>query len=121
MILKLHHTQITVPIGAEPQAREFYCSVLGLRELPRPDDFANRGGLWLEVGDAQLHIGTEDGINRAATKAHVAFEVANLGEIKRALKEIDIDVKDVETVIGYSRSQFRDPFGNRIELLQRAE
>jgi catechol 2,3-dioxygenase-like lactoylglutathione lyase family enzyme len=36
------------------QARRFYCGTLGLDELPRPD--LGIDGMWLRVGDLQLHF-----------------------------------------------------------------
>ena len=37
MILSVHHAQITIPKGAEAEAREFYCEFLGLKEVPKPE------------------------------------------------------------------------------------
>ena len=31
-----------------------------------------RGGFWLQVGDMQIHVGVEDDVDRAATRAHLA-------------------------------------------------
>lgn len=78
MIIGLHHAQITIPIGAEAQARAFYCGVLGLPEIAKPASLQGRGGFWVQVGAAQLHVGTEDGVDRAATKAHLAYLVSDL-------------------------------------------
>ncbi len=65
----IDHVQITVPRGEEAAVREFYCGVLGLPEIEKPDALKPRGGFWLAVGDRELHVGTEDGVNRRATKA----------------------------------------------------
>ena len=119
MILAIHHAQITIPKDAEAQAREFYCGVLGLTELPKPDELAGRGGFWLAVGDRQLHIGTEDDVKRSATKAHVAYEVEDLESWRRRLSAYDIAVTDGIQIPGQRRFEFRDPFGNRIEFLER--
>ena len=46
------HVAIAVTdLGA---ARDFYCGVLGFEELPRPD--LGIPGMWLGVGDLQLHF-----------------------------------------------------------------
>ena len=42
MITAIHHVQITIPPGAEDQARAFYCGVLGLREIEKPASLAGR-------------------------------------------------------------------------------
>ena len=119
MILSLHHAQITIPKDSEQNAREFYCGVLGLREVPKPDELAGRGGFWLEVGDRQVHIGTEEKIEAASTKAHVAYLVENLGDWRKVLSAHDIAITDGIQIPGYRRFEFRDPFGNRVEFLER--
>ena len=78
MIVRLHHAQITIPRGSEEQGRDFYCRVLGLPEVEKPAALEGRGGFWLRVGDVQVHVGTEDGIERTATRAHLAYEVTDL-------------------------------------------
>ena len=67
MIHRIHHAQVTVPEGAEAEAREFYCGALGLPEVPKPASLAGRGGFWIAVGDQQVHVGAEGGVDRAAT------------------------------------------------------
>ena len=118
MILQIHHAQITIPKGAEDEARAFYCGVLGLNELPKPEELAGRGGFWLDVGDRQLHIGTEDVGDRPPSKAHVAYLVENLDEARARLATAGVNVKDGIQIPGCRRFEFRDPFGNRIEFLQ---
>jgi catechol 2,3-dioxygenase-like lactoylglutathione lyase family enzyme len=117
-ILRLHHAQITIPKGAEEQARKFYCGLLGLQEIEKPESLQGRGGFWLQVGDRQVHLGTEDGVERKATKAHLAYEVDNVGEWREVLQEHDITILDSVPIPGYERFEFRDPFGNRVEFLQ---
>ena len=104
MILRLHHAQITAPVGAEAAARQFYCGVLGLPEVPKPESLAGHGGFWLAVGDQQVHVGMEGGVDRAATKAHLAYEVL-----------------DSVPIPGFARFEFRDPFGSRVELIEAME
>ena len=118
MIKGLHHAQMTVPEGAEDQARAFYCGVLGLTEAPKPEALAGRGGFWLQVGPQQIHVGTERGADRAATKAHLAYEVDNLEECRLRLAEAGITAEDGVPIPGFARFEFRDPFGNRVEFIQ---
>lgn len=118
-IIGLHHTQITIPTGAEEQGREFYCSLLGLPEIEKPASLQGRGGFWLQVGDRQVHIGTEDGIERKATKAHLAYEVTDLEAWRARLEEQGGHIVEGVTILGYERFEFRDPFGNRVEFIQR--
>ena len=119
-IRRLHHAQLTIPSGAEPEAREFYCGLLGLTEVPKPESLAGRGGFWLELGDAQVHVGTEDGVERERTKAHLAYEVDDLEAWRARLESEGLPCEDGEPIPGWSRFELRDPFGNRLELLERA-
>ncbi|MBW7457018.1 VOC family protein [Paenibacillus sepulcri] len=119
MITGFHHAQITIPPGQEDQARAFYCGVLQLKEIPKPDSLAGRGGFWVEVGPLALHIGTEDGVDRTRTKAHLAYEVTDLKLIETTLAQRGIAILDGIPIPGYDRFEFRDPFGNRVECIQR--
>ncbi|HEX6127339.1 MAG TPA: VOC family protein [Pyrinomonadaceae bacterium] len=118
MILAIHHAQITIPKGAEQEALHFYCDVLRLREIPKPEELAGRGGFWLAVGDRQVHVGTEDDIDSRRTKAHVAYLVENLDDWREILRSHHVEVVDGIQIPGYRRFEFRDPFGNRIEFLE---
>jgi catechol 2,3-dioxygenase-like lactoylglutathione lyase family enzyme len=118
-IEKINHVQISVPVGSEDEVRRFYCDVLGLKEVPKPESLRGRGGLWLEVGDQAVHFGTEDVADRAASKRHVAFEVEDLGKAGRELEEAGVRILEGIPIPDYDRFEFRDPFGNRIELMQR--
>jgi catechol 2,3-dioxygenase-like lactoylglutathione lyase family enzyme len=118
LIVGIHHVQITVPQGREPEARAFYCGVLGLEEIEKPDSLKPRGGLWLAVGDRQVHVGTEDGVERPATKAHVAYAVSDLEAWRTKLSKRGLVVEDGVPIAGYIRFEFRDPFGNRVEMIQ---
>ncbi len=120
-IIRLHHAQITIPAGAEKEARRFYCGVLGLVEIAKPPSLAGRGGFWLQLGDVHIHVGTEDGVERAATKAHHAYEVANLATWRVRLAEAGCTLLEGIPIPGYDRFETRDPFGNRIELIERRD
>jgi catechol 2,3-dioxygenase-like lactoylglutathione lyase family enzyme len=116
-----HHAQISIPIGAEDEARTFYCGVLGLTEISKPESLAGRGGFWLEIGSFQIHMGAEDGVERSKTKAHVAYLVDDLEEWRNRLTLAAIEPIDGIPIPGYDRLEFRDPFGNRVEFLQQTD
>jgi catechol 2,3-dioxygenase-like lactoylglutathione lyase family enzyme len=119
MIAGIHHVQITVPRGAEAEARRFYCEFLGLNEARKPSSLAGRGGLWLQAGDRQVHVGVEDDVNREATKAHVAYAVQGLENWRSKLIAAGFEVSDGIPIPGFRRFEFRDPFGNRVEFIER--
>ena len=121
MIKAVHHAQITIPKGAESEAREFYCDFLGLTEVRKPESLADRGGFWLQVGYFQVHVGTEDGVERERSKAHVAYLVEDLEAWRTALEQRDVKILGGVPIPDYSRFEFRDPFGNRVEFLQRLD
>ena len=119
MINAVHHVQVSIPNGSEIEARSFYCGVLGMSEIPKPDALAGRGGFWLELNGFQIHFGTEDGIERSKSKAHVAYLVNDLDGWREKLINAGCGVKDGIAIPGYDRFEFRDPFGNRIEFLEK--
>ena len=118
MITRLHHVQITIPRGAEDEARKFYCDFLGLKEIPKPEALAGRGGFWMELGDLQVHIGVEDTTGREQSKAHAAYLVDDLDLWRTRLEMNGVKLLDGIAIPGYERFEFRDPFGNRVEFLQ---
>jgi catechol 2,3-dioxygenase-like lactoylglutathione lyase family enzyme len=116
-ILRLHHAQITIPPGSEQNARKFYCDLLQLEEIPKPESLLARGGFWLKVADQQVHVGVEE--RNFTTKAHLAYEVDDLISWRGKLTSQDIEVVAGEPIPGHDRFEIRDPFGNRIEFIQR--
>jgi catechol 2,3-dioxygenase-like lactoylglutathione lyase family enzyme len=119
LILKVQHAQITIPKGAEAEAREFYCGVLGLNEIPKPEILQSRGGFWLEIGAFQVHIGTQDNPERLTSKAHIAYEVDDLDAWREKLIENNVEILEGIPIPHYKRFEFRDPFGNRVEFLEK--
>jgi catechol 2,3-dioxygenase-like lactoylglutathione lyase family enzyme len=103
----------------EAQAREFYCGVLGLTEIPKPESLRGRGGFWMEAGGFQVHVGTEDDFDRSQTKAHIAYEVENLETWRRKLESRGIKILEGIPIPGFERFEFRDPFGNRVEFMKK--
>ena len=116
-MLGIDHVQITVPTNAVDKARSFYCGVLGLREVEKPASLQARGGFWLQVGDRQVHVGTEDGVARRATKAHIAYAVADVAAWRARLAAAGVEILDGIPIPDRDRFEFRDPFGNRVELI----
>ena len=120
MILGLHHAQITVPPPMEKAAVRFYREVLGLDEVEKPAELRERGGTWFDLRNGQqMHLGVEDGVSRRATKAHLAYEVSDLEYWRRRMIEHEVTPVESVAVPGFDRFECRDPFGNRVEFIQR--
>jgi len=114
---RLDHVQICIPLGQEDAAREFYTSIIGLTEIKKPQALQKNGGLWYQIADIQLHIGTEKEANKS--KRHPAFEITNLDEVKKYLIKNGVVIKEEIEIPGCERFSFIDPFGNRIEFLEK--
>ncbi|HST51692.1 MAG TPA: VOC family protein [Pyrinomonadaceae bacterium] len=116
-IKRLDHVQVCIPRGAEPRAREFYGSLLGLEEIEKPEALRENGGVWYKVADVQLHVGVEDPV--APSKRHPAFEIEQIEEVRAFLEQNGVRTRDEPQLPGVKRFSFFDPFGNRIELMER--
>ncbi|GIP34680.1 VOC family protein [Paenibacillus sp. J2TS4] len=117
-IKRLDHVQVCIPVGKEEVARSFYGGLLGLREIPKPESLIPNGGLWYEIGDIQLHIGVEQ-MDNEQSKRHPAFEVENLDKIREYLEQHGVITQDEKPIPVVHRFSFFDPFGNRIEFLEK--
>ncbi|HTP56339.1 MAG TPA: VOC family protein [Thermoplasmata archaeon] len=115
---RIHHVQVAAPPGSEPAARAFYGELLGFVELPKPPHLARRGGVWFDLEHGQLHVGIDPEF-RPARKGHPAFEVARLDELRARLTARGVRTWDDEPLPGFRRFYADDPFGNRVELLER--
>ena len=135
MITGIDHVQLTMPAGGEDAARAFYGGLLGLREVPKPGPLAGRGGCWFvgastgrRDGDDSaaarssfsLHLGVEADF-RPARKAHVALLVDDLDGLRAALDAAGATTVDDDAPIGVRRFYAFDPFGNRLELVDRRD
>lgn len=116
-IIGIDHVNITIPVGAEVQAKTFYCGLLGLTEIEKPDSLKMRGGFWLQVGTQSVHISVEDGIDRHKSKAHIAYRVDDLEVWRTKLSQQGITIKTSTPIPNFDRFECRDPFGNRVEII----
>ncbi|MDP1420070.1 glyoxalase [Peribacillus simplex] len=113
----IDHIQLAAPKGSEETARKFFKNILGFDEVEKPEELKKRGGVWFEFGNYQIHIGIEEPFY-PAKKAHPAFEIENIEELKKHLVTNGIDVIEDDKLPGAKRFYISDPFGNRMELLE---
>ena len=116
VLASIDHVQLGLPVGDEDEARAFYGGILGLQEIPKPRALAGRGGVWFVGRSVTIHLGVEAGF-RAASKAHPAFVVDDLAAVRRRLEEAGVPVEEDDSGLAVVRCYGRDPFGNRIELV----
>ena len=117
-ILGFDHVQLAMPKGGEDRARDFYGGVLRLSEDPKPAELAARGGVWFSAGSLHLHLGVE-GDFRPALKAHPALLVRGLADYEARARAFGCTIVDDDPLPGYARIFLYDPFGNRLELMER--
>ncbi len=113
----IDHVQLAMPVGGESLARGFYHGLLGMTELPKPEELAKRGGCWFASGSVQVHLGVETEF-RTAKKAHPALRCMDYAGLTSRLRSAGIEVKDDDNIPGVRRCHISDPFGNRIELIE---
>lgn len=117
-IVGLDHVQLAMPHGGEDRARAFYGGVLGLSEIDKPGHLAVAGGCWFAGGGAQVHLGVEEGFT-PSRKAHPALLVDDLAGMVTRLEQSGVPFSPGKPLDGYIRGDIADPFGNRIELMER--
>lgn len=119
-ILSIDHVQIAMPIGEEEKARTFYIDLLGFSEILKPPELAKRGGAWFQSENVQLHLGAEADF-KPARKAHPAFLVDDLNSLITTVQNAGYETDTSQPPLdGYKRAHVFDPFGNRIELMQKS-
>ncbi len=116
-ILGLDHVQLAIPVGGEDRARGFYAGLLGMVEVPKPANLSP-SGCWFTGGAVALHIGVDPDF-RPARKAHPALLVDDLEALRTRLAAAGCPIREDKSVEGYARFFTEDPFGNRIELMER--
>jgi catechol 2,3-dioxygenase-like lactoylglutathione lyase family enzyme len=112
----IDHVQLAMPAGGEDRARSFYGTLLGMAEVPKPDELARRGGCWFACGPVQVHLGVESDF-RPARKAHPALRCLDYLGLTARLRADGVEMKQDDSIPGVQRCHIFDPFGNRIELI----
>jgi catechol 2,3-dioxygenase-like lactoylglutathione lyase family enzyme len=112
-----HHVQLGMPPEGEPEAESFYAGLLGFERIAKPDHLQARGGCWFRAGVVELHLGVEPGFV-PPSKAHPAFRVQGLDQIRASLELADWPIQDDTQLHGHERWYALDPFGNRLEFIE---
>jgi catechol 2,3-dioxygenase-like lactoylglutathione lyase family enzyme len=118
MVIALHHVNVTVPAELEAATKEFYGSVLGLRQVPKPAT-SRQSGTWYQIGETQLHLSVEEENHGQLSSRHVCFTVSDLKEAEERFRKAAVEIiPDQRPVPGSPRFYVRDPGGNQFEITQ---
>lgn len=112
--MRLTHVTLEHPPGAEDEARRFYGDLLGLTEIPKPEELRQRGGVWFDAGGLDLHLSVYDGERTPDRQRHLGLECdvdSTAARLAAAGWEIDPG-----RPAPWKRVFVHDPFGNRLEL-----
>ena len=112
------------------KTREFYCELLGMEQLPRPD--FTFPGLWFQAGNTEVHVtlaGEDAGTpgpgeftgSYPAQGQHLAFKVADAADAATHIESLGIPIVAGPYLRPDGPLQFyiRDPDGYLIELFSR--
>ncbi len=113
-ICRLDHVLITIPPNTREEVKDFYTKKLLLDEIPGNHP---NGAIWIKMGDVELHIREED-VHQDNSARHPALVVNNLEGAITFLQSINIEVSFSSLIEGRKRCFFRDPWGNRFELIE---
>lgn len=110
---RVDHVLINVPNGKLAEAEAFYQDVLELPIILSDRPFT---ALWFKIAEIELHITEETFLG--SSDRHVAFEVTDLKLTTEFLQSKGIEISYSSKITGRERLFFRDPFGNRFELIE---
>lgn len=118
MVTALHHVNVTAPVELEGAAKNFYGSVLGLQEVPKPAT-SRQSGAWYQIGAVQLHLSVEAEPQSSLSSRHICLTVADLAEAEQRFRHAGVEIiPDPRPLPGSSRFYVRDPAGNQLEIVQ---
>jgi catechol 2,3-dioxygenase-like lactoylglutathione lyase family enzyme len=117
MITGLDHIQISIPEGRVADAIAFYVDVLGFTRVPKPAELSQTGA-WLTQSGVNIHLGEQSDFATDG-HAHPAFCVSDLNSLLAKIETAKCRIRHDNGPTGYARASAWDPFGNRLEFMQR--
>jgi catechol 2,3-dioxygenase-like lactoylglutathione lyase family enzyme len=113
-IARIDHCTLIITDMAK--ARAFYGELLGLKEIAPPKEF-DFVALWFDLGGHYLHLLLKPQPDTPSPR-HICFLVEDVRTLREMLKQRGLAVDETVKIAAADRFFIRDPFGNRIELLQ---
>ena len=120
-IVGIDHVQLSMPPGGEEQARAFYGEVLGLREVEKPAALAGRGGCWF--ANDRVVDPSRRGVRVQAAWRKLTRRCSSV----TSTPPVPLSAwpgrrpRTMTAVLAVGRCYVRDPFGNRLELVDAAD
>jgi len=116
---------VTLVVKDLERSRQFYCDVLGMEQVPRPD--FSFDGRWFQAGNTQIHLILEHddsgpagiGEGHVGSRAHhFAFEVDDATEAAGLLESLGIPIVSgpKQRPDGAVQTFITDPDGHTVEL-----
>jgi len=91
----------------------------GYPKDPSSRNSPGAGGCWFETDQVKIHLGVDPNFH-PATKAHPALQVDDLQALIERCTEKGFEIVPDAPLEGDRRVYVNDPFGNRLELLEKA-
>lgn len=120
-VTDLNHINIKAPQPLLTEVRDFYTTVIGLSDGPRPT--ISLPGHWLYSGDKPIvHLmeiaGTADTPSQATTYLdHVAFSCSDIAAFEKRLAKLGVTFRRNDSPkFGISQLFLQDPTGLGVEL-----
>ena len=118
MVTALQHVNVTVLPELETATKEFYGTVLGLQQVPKPAA-ARQSGAWYQIGNVQIHLSVETEPSGALSSRHICLAVSDLNVSEKRFRDAGVEIiPDPRPVPGATRFYVRDPGGNQLEIVQ---
>lgn len=124
LIKGLDHVNLLIDAtdGALPSARAFYRELLGFEPIERPAN-TDSGylGAYYRCGAQQLHLTTDKDASTVskASRRRPAFRLASLEVLRQRLETAGVEIGAGNRFPGQGRFFVRDPWGNRLEFVER--
>jgi catechol 2,3-dioxygenase-like lactoylglutathione lyase family enzyme len=124
LIAGLDHVNLLIDdtLDSLERARKSYAGLLGLAPVERPQNTdSGRTGACYQCGPQQLHLTTApeaSSFNRASRR-HLAFRVVSAEAMRSRLERAGVEIIPSNTFPGQKRFFVLDPWGNRIEFVER--
>lgn len=119
MFLKgIDHVQIAAPQNSENLCREFFSGIFEMKEIPKPENLRKRGGSLVSM----RRTGASCRNSRKFYSGSKSPSGIQCCRSKKAERKVNgIEIKEDEPLEGAERFYINDPFGNRLEFLERRE